>query len=72
MSLMRVDFFLQPDGSFVLGEAAAYTNGGRPAYALGAEVALGRLLYDELSARGFIAAAPAEAGTRRRGRVGAG
>jgi hypothetical protein len=72
MCLVRVDFFLQPDGSFVLGEAAVYTNGGRPTHAPGAEVALGRLAYDELSARGFIAAAPAAARPRRRGRGGAG
>ena len=70
--LMRVDFFLQPDGSFVLGEAAAYTNRGRPTHALGAKVALGRRAYDELSARGFIAAAPAEAAAPRRGRGEAG
>lgn len=55
MSFVRVDFFLQPDGSFVLGEAAAYTNRGAPTHAFGAEVALGRRAYDRLSSMGFIA-----------------
>jgi hypothetical protein len=55
MSLIRVDFFQQPDGSFVLGEASVYNGAGRPLHSPGAELGLGQRMFDELAARGFIA-----------------
>jgi hypothetical protein len=55
MSLMRVDFYRQPDGSFVLGEAASYHNAGRRLHSATAELGLGQRFFDELARGGFIA-----------------
>lgn len=55
MSLMRVDFFQQPDGSFVLGESAAYSNAGRPHHNEDLELLLGQMVFDEMEKRGFLA-----------------
>ena len=52
MTFLRVDFFLLPDGDFILGEGAAYSAGGNDHAKPRVELELGKVLWRALQRGG--------------------